>query len=296
LNKPNLIDDTVLLVDVDETMDRIQDMPGKPQGLTTGWYDFDQFYTVPPIGQLNLITGTPNSGKSEWLDSLALNLAQKHNWKIFTYAPENYPADFHIIKLCEKMAGKPLWGNWTGYENITTKEYSQCREFIREHWDIVNCHIDNANIDKILNTVFNECLLRKIDMAIIDPWNKVEHQVPKGVKKLDYIAKQLVKIQMFARRQNMHWWIVAHPAKPTKLKDGTHSKVSLYDVSGSSDFYNMIDNGFIAERDWEKRSALNNSMTIRTGKIKERWYGKCGECQFEFEPACGRYKTTHLGL
>lgn len=31
-------------------------------------------------GELTIITGVPNSGKSEWIDALLVNLAEQHGW------------------------------------------------------------------------------------------------------------------------------------------------------------------------------------------------------------------------
>ncbi len=31
-------------------------------------------------GELSIVTGVPNSGKSEWIDALLCNLATQHGW------------------------------------------------------------------------------------------------------------------------------------------------------------------------------------------------------------------------
>ena len=31
-------------------------------------------------GELTIVTGVPNSGKSEWIDALLCNLATEHGW------------------------------------------------------------------------------------------------------------------------------------------------------------------------------------------------------------------------
>jgi hypothetical protein len=31
-------------------------------------------------GELTIVTGVPNSGKSEWIDALLANLAEQHDW------------------------------------------------------------------------------------------------------------------------------------------------------------------------------------------------------------------------
>jgi twinkle protein len=46
---------------------------GEARGISTGWPGMDQFYTVQE-GEVTVITGTPGSGKSNWLDALLVNL------------------------------------------------------------------------------------------------------------------------------------------------------------------------------------------------------------------------------
>jgi len=42
-------------------------------------------------GELTVVTGVPNSGKSEWLDALAVNLMKEHGWSIAYCSLENPP-------------------------------------------------------------------------------------------------------------------------------------------------------------------------------------------------------------
>jgi hypothetical protein len=72
---------------------------GLPPGFKTGWPSVDALYTVVP-GQLTVTTGWPNSGKSEWVDALAVNLARQ-GWHIAYFSPENMPIELHVAKLME---------------------------------------------------------------------------------------------------------------------------------------------------------------------------------------------------
>lgn len=58
-------------------------------------------------GELTLVTGVPNSGKSEWLDALAARLALAHGWRAAVCSLEKRPRD-HARQLVEKLAGKPM--------------------------------------------------------------------------------------------------------------------------------------------------------------------------------------------
>jgi len=285
------INATALMLDIDQAFDKVLDLQknGKIPGISTGWDKFDQYFQFPPMGQLNLITGFPGSGKSEWVDSLAVNMALREDWKIFVYSPENYPSEYHLQKLCEKLIGKPFWGNWSGHQNINEGDILESKTFVKEHFSFVDCHINNSSVDSILNTIFDECMEKQIDMAIIDPWNKLESVRDRKITTTEFIGQCLTRIQMFSREKGISFWIVAHPSKPPKLKDGSVASCSLYDVSDSANWYNMIDNGFILYRSWADKTGMDYLTEIKIAKIKDRRYGKCGQVNFKFQPWCSRF-------
>lgn len=58
-------------------------------------------------GEVTVVTGVPNSGKSEWLDALAINLAQSWGWRFAMCSMEKRPRD-HARQLLEKIERKPM--------------------------------------------------------------------------------------------------------------------------------------------------------------------------------------------
>lgn len=60
------------------------------KGVSTGWPSLDECYKIAK-GTLNIITGIPGHGKSEFVDALMVNTATAHDWRWFVYSPENYP-------------------------------------------------------------------------------------------------------------------------------------------------------------------------------------------------------------
>jgi hypothetical protein len=51
--------------------------------------------------------GVPNSGKSEWIDALCVNLARHYGWACALSSFEKSPSS-HIRNLLEKVVGKPF--------------------------------------------------------------------------------------------------------------------------------------------------------------------------------------------
>ena len=79
----------------------------RSNGLSTGWRSVDQYMTIRP-GDLTVVTGIPNHGKSEFIDALSINMARLHGWCFALCSFENAP-DEHIAKLAEKYVHAPFW-------------------------------------------------------------------------------------------------------------------------------------------------------------------------------------------
>ena len=77
-------------------------------------------FQVAP-GELTLVTGVPNSGKSEWLDALAVNLAARHGWRFALCSLENDRLG-HLVKLLEKRVGRPFRDGAGGRVRMTWQE------------------------------------------------------------------------------------------------------------------------------------------------------------------------------
>ena len=60
----------------------------KPRVIRAGWSGLDELYRVVP-GELSVVTGVPNSGKSEWLDALLCNLVGQRGWTFALCSMEN---------------------------------------------------------------------------------------------------------------------------------------------------------------------------------------------------------------
>lgn len=65
------------------------------------------YHQVVP-GELTIVTGVPNSGKSEWIDALLCNLAYSQGWTFAMCSMEKKAMD-HARQLVEKYTGRPFF-------------------------------------------------------------------------------------------------------------------------------------------------------------------------------------------
>lgn len=254
---------------------------GLPDGISAGWPNLDENFKILR-GQLNIVSGFPASGKSEWVENIACEMAIKQKWKILMYAPECYPTERHAINLIEKIVGKPLLKNKYNTEPMTDDEMYRAEWHIIKRFKIVSASGDPCSMDTILKHIEAE----KPDMVVIDPFNELDGQRASGVSETDYIGRCLMMARRLSRKMNISFWIVCHPSKPMhKNTSGKYDPPDMYSLSGSAHWFNKSDNAFIVHRN----DLTSTRVTVMIKKIKNRFYGKPGEVYFNFDPTCSRY-------
>ena len=69
-----------------------------------------------------------------------------------------------------------------------------------------------------------------------------------------------------------------------KQDNGAYDIPTLYDIAGSANFYNQVDNGITVYRDFKQ---LITRVMVQ--KVKFRHIGELGEAQFKYNMQNGRY-------
>lgn len=260
---------------------------GIERGSMTGWSGLDKFYTVK-CGELTVITGIPGSGKSNFLDSLMLNLIESGNWKFGVFSPENWPIERHIQTLSEKITGDCFFESYyRGYERMDRSMIAKISKHLDENIYFIQPPEDEEpTIDKIMNLAKIALFRNGINALIIDPWNEVSHDFG-NMTETQYISKELGRLRRFGRLNGIHIFIVAHPKNLQKGADGKYNPPSMYDISGGAHWRNKADNGICVHRSYDKET--KNDVEIFIQKIRFREIGKIGKRTLRFEPATARY-------
>ena len=264
------------IADISEDLDAIY-QDGLPEGVSTGWGCVDDLYCPAP-NQWTLVTGIPSMGKSEWLDALAVNLAEKHGWVFGVCSPENQPINWHAAKLIEKRLDKRI-------RVADKEEFNLAKLWLNEHFHFILP--EQPTIESVLDKA--KLLVRRYGMKglIIDPYNELDHtKRPEGVNETEYVSMFLTYVRKFARENSVHVWLVAHPAKLIKERDGSYPVPDGYSVSGSAHFFNKADNIVAVHRD--KRNA-DAPTEVHIQKVRSRWLGKLGTAHLYWNPKSGRF-------
>lgn len=277
---------------VDDLRDRIERLyeNGWERGVSTGWLGLDEYYTVRP-GEFTVVTGIPNSGKSNWLDALCVNLAAKHGWNIAMFSPENQPLEDHMSRIIEKWCGMPFHDGPN--QRMDRTALSVAMAWAQQHftWILPDDDAD-WTIDTVLDRAKQLVYQKGIRGLVIDPWNEMEHLCPRDMTETQYISLCLKRIRQFGRRNGVHIWVVVHPQKLHKMKDGGYPVPTLYDCAGSAHWRNKADNGIAIWREFGEASG--NTVDIHVQKVRFRQIGKLGMASLEYVPATQSYQDVRL--
>ena len=94
---------------------------------------------------------------------------------------------------------------------------------------------------------------------------------------------------MFAKQNNCVVILVAHPRKMERDKDQEKYRMpTLYDISGSANFFNKTDFGVTVYRDYAEKI-----ITVQVQKAKFRHLGEVGSVEYKYNSLNGRFEYEH---
>jgi twinkle protein len=259
---------------------------GIARGISTGWRTVDEYINFA-TGQWTVVTGIPGHGKSEWLDALMVNMAYNHDWTFAIFSPENQPLEMHFQKMAEKYIGKPFFG----HKRMGRNDLEKATKWIGDRFNFILPDSENMSIDSVLSLIKTSIVRKGVKGVVLDPWNELDHSRPVNLTETEYISKCLSKVRRFARDNDIHVFLVAHPTKLKKEKNEqgvmTYLPPTPYDISGSSHWRNKADNAITVYRvdSLEK----NSTVQIHIQKVRFKNNGKPGMAELHYEYETGRF-------
>lgn len=268
--------------DFEQSLDAIFEN-GLQKGVTIGHDCFDRLCSFE-TKRLCVVTGIPGSGKSEFIDEIAERLNMRYGWRFAYFSPENAPLAYHASKLIEKFTGKKFSKQYLGYG-----EYKQVKEHLEQDFFFISPK-DDFRLDTILEKAKSLVRRKGIKALVIDPYNRLEDESG-GRNGTEYISHQLDRMTNFAQQNDLLVILMAHPTKLSKNKDGVVEAPTLYDISGSANFYNKADFGIVVHR-----NRIEDFTEVHVQKVKFRHLGECGTALFKYNLNNGRYSPYTNGI
>ena len=209
------------------------------KGVKTGYTELDRNIVQLNYGEVTLLSGGNASGKSSWLNSLLLNIANQGvpNALWSGELPER------ILKTWIQMAA-------AGKNNLRQSQYGSGKYYVPSNigakiddWMEQLFYIYNSEYGNTWEQIFHdmtELLKLGVKVFTLDNLFSLDIDLLEGDR--NNKQKELIlQIKKFAKVNDVHIILVAHPRK-------TMAFLRKNDISGTSDLTNAVDNVFIMHR------------------------------------------------
>ena len=275
-SKPVPLENVTTFRDIeDEITDFVRN--GFKKGFQVGLENFDNIFSTY-TGQFITVTGIPSSGKSDFVDQMVVGYNKNYGWKTAFASPENAPTYLHAHKLMRKT-----WGGMPSKNDIGTEKWNT----IADHCNDNYFHIDmeRYTLESVLQKGAELVKRKGIKCLVIDPFNKVRDISCNTEDVNRYTMEYLSKIETFAKKYDVLVFIVAHPTKMYRDKDGKLEEPTMYSIKGGGEWYDASYHGILVHRDYEAKT-----VKAKVLKVKFQNLGENGaEANFTWEPRSGSF-------
>lgn len=208
-------------------------------GVKTGFHELDRNIVKLHYSEVTLLSGSNSSGKSSWLNSLLFNIMQQ-GVPTALWSGELPPT---ILKAWLQMVG-------AGREHLRQSSYGDGKYYVPQmigekidQWLDGKFFLYNNEYGNTWEQIFhdmNELVKVGVKVFALDNLFSLNIDLLEGDK--NNKQKELIlQIKEFAKKQQVHIILVAHPRK-------TMAFLRKNDISGTADLTNAVDNCFIIHR------------------------------------------------
>ena len=248
---------------------------GFKKGYQIGLHNFDNIFSTY-TSQFITVTGIPSSGKSDFVDQMVVGYNRNYEWKIAFASPENAPTYLHAHKLMRKV-----WEGMPTKYDIGTDKWNQVAQYVNDNFFFID--MDRYTLESVLKKGAELVKRKGIKCLVIDPFNKIRDTNSNTDDVNKYTMEYLTKIENFAKKFDVLVFIVAHPTKMYKDKEGKIEEPTMYNIKGGGEWYDASYHGILVHRDWE-----NKTVKAKVLKVKFQNLGENGaEAYFKWEPNSG---------
>ena len=250
---------------------------GFKPGFQIGLNNFDDIFSTY-TGQFITVTGIPSSGKSDWVDQMCVGYNKLYGWRTAFASPENQPTYLHAHKLMRKV-----WGDMPSKQDIGKAKWNQVADHINSNFFFID--MDRYTLESVLRKGAELVKRKGIKCLVIDPFNKVRDVNCQTEDVNRYTMEYLTKIETFAKKYDVLVFIVAHPTKMYKGKDGKIEEPTMYNIKGGGEWYDASYHGLLIHRDYEKKNTKVKVLKVKFQNLGENQ----GEAFFTWESSSGSF-------
>lgn len=291
-NAKDLVMDGIYSLEAVE--DRVWDIyvNGLPKGTTTHFPSIDPYFKWR-LGEVTVVTGYNNEGKSAVMVNLALMKAVFDGWPWAIFSPENFPVEEWYEDVLHTYIGKTLDHD---YKYCATEDdLKKAINDLHEKFFLVFPE-EAQTLEELLKRF--DWLVRKYGVRgiIIDPYNQIDHMMQRQETIDLYVSRFMSVLKRFARTRNVAIILIAHQNPPkTRQQDGNYPEPDLYSIKNGGTIPDKADNVLAIWRPYRKSDESNPLVHFISGKIKKKKLtGNTGTAEIAFDWKSNRFLDKEL--
>ena len=251
---------------------------GYESAETTGIQEIDRIFKWKK-GELTILTGIGNHGKSTFWAFLMLNKSALDGTRWGLFSPENYPAHEFYHSLTEMVLGSPC--NPYVSNRPSEQVYKYVYDWIAEHFYFIYPKTISPTPEYIKSRFLELIIKHKISGCIIDPFNQMVNDY--GSRDDKYLEGFLGDISRFAMTNNVFMTVITHPHKLKKLDSGEYECPDVFDLAGGAMWNNKADNILVYHRPTRNNNPDDPICELHSKKIRRQSIvGKIGKEEFSY--------------
>ena len=272
--KPVPLENVTTFRDIeDEVTDFVKN--GFKPGFQIGLQNFDDIFSTY-TGQFITVTGIPSSGKSDFVDQMVVGYNANYGWKTAFASPENVPTYLHAHKLMRKT-----WQGMPSSKDIHGDKWNRVANHVNDNYFFID--MERYTLESVLRKGAELVKRKGIKCLVIDPFNKVRDVDCKTEDVNRYTMEYLTKIETFAKKYDVLVFVVAHPTKMYKDKDGKMEEPTMYNIKGGGEWYDASYHGILVHRNYEEKTVKAKILKVKFQNLGENG----AEAHFTWEPRSG---------
>jgi hypothetical protein len=278
--------DVIYGIDVKENALKIYD-EGYERLMGIGVNDID-FHFKPKRGELTLLTGYGNAGKSTFKKWYQCLRAIRYGERFATFSPEDNPPEEYYHDFVEILLG---------CDCTPENPHRPSREVYERAYDWISQYVfymypkDVQPTPDYIKERFLELIIKeKVDGVDIDPFNRMSNNYAGFAGRDKYLEFHLSDFARFAQANHVYFWIIAHPVKTQKDTTGNYPCPDVFDVADGAMWNNMTDNILVYHRPFAQSEPKDPMCEFHSKKIRrQKSVGRKGTAVFEM-----KYETRHF--
>jgi twinkle protein len=237
---------------------------------------------------LSVVTGHPGHGKTAMWTQIWFQVVRQYGIPACIASFETR-AKPHIRRQIRTLL--------TGImeKDLSSEEKAKADDWINDHYLFLVHPEQRPTLEWFLDMSEVAIVRHGARIIQVDPWNRLEASRGRDESETEYIGRCLRTLHAFAHDMNVHVQILAHPAKMDGARRG--QAPGLEDISGSKNWENMVDQGFVVHRP-EIFDGTNRKTEAHLYQRKARFeeLGYPCKLQMDYDLKTGCYKSLDYAV